>query len=174
MSNLIRVLVGIQHACLWLASLVLGLLPLITFYDVMMRYLFHAPTIWASEVSLYLLQFLVFFTLGALVLDGSHVRVTFWIEGQTGPRRAWAEAVTTALILPYAGILVWYGGLYASNAFNRGMLSPTLLEIPLWLPYGLIPAGGLLLALGALTKIMMIARDPAAYMGLAHGQGEAA
>lgn len=174
MSKLIAALAGIQHLCLWLASLVLGALPIITVYDVMMRYLFHAPTIWANEISLYLLQFLVFFSLGALVLDGSHVRVTFWIERLTGAKRVAAELLTTALILPYAAALVWYGGLFTDNAYTREMLSPTLLEIPLWIPYGLIPAGGALLALGALTKILMILNDPACVDAPAHGHGDAA
>lgn len=171
MAKLIRVLTGIQDLCLWVSAAALAVLPIIVVYDVVMRYLFHAPTIWASEISLYLLQFLVYFSLGALVVHSGHVRVSFWIENLVGLGRYWGEILTTALILPYAGVLIWYGGVFAGNAHARGMLSPTLLEIPLWIPYGLIPAGGVLLALGAITKILVLAAGPIEAAAL-HGQGD--
>ncbi len=156
MRSLARVVDRIQSVFVVAAAIVLGLLPLLTFYDVIMRYFFHAPTIWVSEISLYMLQFLVFSTLGALLMHGEHVRVTFWIEGLGGASRRRAEAFALALVLPLAGVLVWQGYLYAAHAYRREMESPTLLQVPLWIPYSFIPLGGFLLILGVLAKIIVV------------------
>lgn len=153
MTRLIDVLNRCQLLPLFFACLCLAALPVIMFYDVVARYLFNAPTIWANEIALYLLQFLVFLTAGSLTMGGEHVRVTFWIERLRGRPRLLAEAATAALIIPYAGVLVWYGLVFTSNAYRRELLSPTLLEVPLWIPYGLIPLGGGLLALAAATRV---------------------
>ncbi|GGO62673.1 TRAP-type mannitol/chloroaromatic compound transport system, small permease component [Roseovarius pacificus] len=152
MSQVSHALAFVQNSILGLSAAALFTLPLITAYDVALRYLFHAPTIWATEISIYLLQFAVFMTPGALLTSGNHLRVTFWIENRTGLTRRLAETVTALAVLPYAVILVWFGTVYTLRAFERGMLSPTLLQVPMWIVYSLIPLGGLLLVLGALVR----------------------
>ncbi|PZQ45723.1 MAG: hypothetical protein DI556_22160 [Rhodovulum sulfidophilum] len=145
-----------QRAVLLMAAAALSALPLITTYDVMMRYVFHAPTIWATEISIYLLQFVVFLTPGALLADGRHLRVTFWIESLTGRSRRVAERVAALAVVPYAAVLVWYGATYAIRAYERGMVSPTLLQVPLWLVYALVPLGGVLLLLGVVLRCLSV------------------
>lgn len=156
MFRISRSLALVQNAILTLAAAAFFALPLITAYDVALRYLFHAPTIWATEISMYLLQFAVFMTPGALLASGKHLRVTFWIESRTGLTRRIAETVTTLAVLPYAAILIWFGTSYTLRAFDRGMLSPTLLEVPLWIVYAFIPLGAVLLVLGALLRCLTV------------------
>lgn len=155
MERLAHTIQSLQRVTLWLAALALALMPVFTFYDVVMRYLFHAPTIWVTEISLYMLQFLVFVPAGMLLVDGAHLRVTVWIEALSGRARRLAEIATALLVLPYAGALIWYGWNYTQRAFDRGMLSPTLLQVPLWLVYLLIPLGGALLVVGVIVKCML-------------------
>ncbi|WP_165937690.1 TRAP transporter small permease subunit [Antarcticimicrobium sediminis] len=156
MLRITQALAMVQNAILALSAMALFALPLITAYDVTLRYLFHAPTIWATEISIYLLQFAVFMTPGALLADGNHLRVSFWIETRTGLTRRIAETVTALAILPYAAILIWFGTSYTLRAFDRGMLSPTLLQVPLWIAYALIPLGGALLVLGVVLKSLTL------------------
>jgi TRAP-type C4-dicarboxylate transport system permease small subunit len=156
MSSLLATLTAIVRLFLWLAAAALAVLPLITFYDVVMRYVFYAPTIWATEISIYLLMFIVFTTAGALVIEGGHLRVTFWIERLQGRRRAIAEIATTLLVLPYAIILAWYGWIYTERAIRQEMVSPSLLEVPLWIVYGVIPLGGILLIFAVFIKASLL------------------
>jgi TRAP-type C4-dicarboxylate transport system permease small subunit len=151
--SIVETLKLVQNAVMALSALALLALPLITAYDVTLRYVFHAPTIWATEISIYLLQFAVFMTPGALLANGDHLRVTFWIENRTGMVRRWAEVAVALAVLPYAAALIWFGTSYAQRAFDRGMLSPTLLQVPLWIVYALIPLGGVLLVLGVGLKL---------------------
>jgi len=159
MQKLIKAAAAVQNVIVGVSAAALLALPLITAYDVAMRYLFHAPTVWATEISIYLLQFAVFMTPGALLASGHHLRVTFWIENRTGKTRRIAEIVTTLAVLPYAVILIWYGTTYAIRAFDRGMLAPTLLETPLWIIYAMVPLGGVLLVLGAILRCAFLVKD---------------
>jgi TRAP-type C4-dicarboxylate transport system permease small subunit len=143
-----------QRVVLGSAAVTLLALPLITTYDVAMRYLFHAPTIWVTEISIYLLQFAVFTTPGALLTTDHHLRGGFWIETRSGLTRRLAEIVTTLAILPYAAILLWFGATYTLRALDRGMLSPTLPQVPLWIVYALLPLGGELLVMGVVQKCL--------------------
>lgn len=152
MDRLARTIQALMRITLWLSALAIMLMSIFTFYDVLMRYLFHRPTIWVTEISIYMLQFLVFIPAGMLVIEGSHLRVTVWIEALKGRLRHIAEIATTLMILPYAFVLIWYGWSYTDRALQRGTLSPTLLQVPLWTVYMMIPIGGVLLILGALTK----------------------
>ena len=158
MQRAIQALATVQHTVISMAAAALLALPIITAYDVTLRYIFHAPTVWATEISIYLLQFAVFMTPGALLASGHHLRVTFWIENRTGMTRRIAEIVTTLAVLPYAGILIWYGTAYAVRAFDRGMLAPTLLETPLWFIYAMVPIGGVLLILGVILRCYLLAK----------------
>lgn len=152
MHRLARTIQALMRITLWLSALAIMLMSVFTFYDVLMRYLFHRPTIWVTEVSIYMLQFLVFIPAGMLVIEGSHLRVTVWIEALKGRTRRMAEIVTTLMILPYAVVLIRYGWSYTDRALQRGTLSPTLLQVPLWTVYMMIPIGGVLLVLGVLAK----------------------
>lgn len=157
MQKLIQASAAVQNTIIGVSAAALLALPMITAYDVALRYLFHAPTVWATEISIYLLQFAVFMTPGALLASGHHLRVTFWIENRTGKTRRIAEIITTLAVLPYAGILIWYGTTYAIRAFDRGMLAPTLLETPLWTIYAMVPLGGVLLVLGVILRCLILA-----------------
>jgi TRAP-type C4-dicarboxylate transport system permease small subunit len=146
----------VQQYCVYVSAFLAGILALAVFYDVVARYLFNAPTIWANEISTYLLQFIVFFTIGFLQLEGKHLRVTFLLERLKGWPRKIMDALSAFLIIPYALVLVVYGYKFASNAFKLGLGSPTLLEIPLWIPYSFIFIGGALLVIASVCSVLQI------------------
>lgn len=152
MNRPVPLISGLMRITLWLAAAAILLIALFTFYDVLMRYLWNSPTVWVTEITIYMLQFLVFIPAGMLVIEGAHLRVTVWIENLTGKARRIAEFVSTALILPYAGVLIWYGWSYTQRALDRDILSPTLLQVPMWIIYLMIPVGGVLMILGVLVR----------------------
>ncbi|MFD1037330.1 TRAP transporter small permease [Virgibacillus byunsanensis] len=139
-----------------ISGILLAILALSVFYEVVSRYVFNNPTIWANEISIYLMQFIVFFTMGILLIEGKHIRVTFLIERLTGNARKAFEIIIVLLIFIFALVLIIYGYQFTGNAISHGMSSPTLLEIPLWIPYSFIPIGGFLLALATTCSIIKI------------------
>lgn len=156
MYRLTRIIFNIQQYCVCVSAILMGSMAIAVFYDVVARYVFNSPTIWANEVATYFMQFIVFFTMGFLHLGRKHLRVTFFIERMEGSTRKVIETITDVLIIPYALVLCIYGYNLAEHAFVLGMTSPSLLAVPLWLPYSFIAAGGILLIFATIFSIIHI------------------
>jgi len=151
-----KVVYGLQKFFLYLCGIFLGLLALVTFYEVVARYIFNAPTIWANDVSTVMLRFIVFFSMGVLLIEGRHIRITFLADRLKGVAQKAVNILTMLCILPYAYVMVEYGIKLTQNAIKMKMLSPGLLGVPLWIPYMFIPICGVLLALAVVCTVFKI------------------
>jgi TRAP-type mannitol/chloroaromatic compound transport system permease small subunit len=84
------------------------MLVLVTVYDVLMRYLFHAGSITIQEAEWHL--FSANFLLAAswtLLLDG-HVRVDFFHSRMTRRKKAWVDFLGGIFFLvPFCAVIVW-------------------------------------------------------------------
>ena len=142
-------------------ALAFGVLPVIVTYDVIARYVFNAPTLWANEIAVYLVQAIVFLPMGLLVIDNSHVRVTLLTDRLSPWMQARLHRFSLVMTAVFATVIVWLGWAYTAHAWKQGQLSPTLLAVPLWIPNALIPLGGLLLLVSALGTLLASPRAPA-------------
>jgi len=132
------------------------ILTLVVSYDVSMRYFFHAPTIWAFEISwmLYAAHFLLGFT---YVLHlGGHVRVDV-VYDKFSPRvKAILDtAFLLVCLLPVCFVVVIYGTPYAyrSWAIREGS------HFTLWAPAAypiktLIPLVFLMLGVQGILEVL--------------------
>jgi len=142
-------------------ALAFGVLPVIVTYDVIARYVFNAPTLWANEIAVYLVQAIVFLPMGLLVTDNTHVRVTLLMDRLSPAMQARLHRFSLVMIALFATFIVWLGWAYTAHAWKQGQLSPTLLAVPLWIPNALIPLGGLLLLVSALGALLASPHAPA-------------
>ncbi|TSI09304.1 TRAP transporter small permease subunit [Lysinibacillus sp. BW-2-10] len=158
MDAISKVINKINRFCILIAATCLGFLAFTVTYEIVARYVFNSPSIWTTEISSYLLQFLAFFSMGYLLIEKKHVRVTFLVDRLKGLNRKLLEIFTVFLTIPYSVILIIYGFRFTENVFRVGAKSPTLLAVPLWIPYSFIMFAGILLALAAISSIITIAR----------------
>lgn len=149
-----RIAIAANRAVLFVGSAALAVLPLIVIYDVAARYLFNAPTIWATEISIYLLQVMVFLPMGLLISEDGHVRSTLLTDRLSLRARSALDRVSLLLIAGFAGCVAWLGGIYTLHAWRFGQVSATLLAVPLWIPNALILLGGVLLFVGAVGTLV--------------------
>ncbi len=159
MNAIVKFINGINKLCIYVAAAFLGFLVFTVTYEIVSRYIFNSPSIWTSEIASYLLQFLAFFSMGYLLIEKRHVRVTFLIDRLKGTNRKLLEIFTVFLTIPYSVILVIYGFKFTESVFRLGTTSPTLLATPLWIPYSFIMIAGILLALAAISSIITIAKS---------------
>lgn len=138
----------------------MGFLVIIVFYEVVARYGFRSPTIWTTEISSYILQFIVFFSMGYLLIEDEHLKVTFFLDKLKGTANKILRVINVVLVFPYATILLIYGWKITSSSYERGSVSPTLLSVPLWIPYSFICIGGGLLIIGGIGSILKIIKEP--------------
>jgi len=122
-------------------------------YEVVARYLFNAPTVWAEELSRLLLVWGTYLAAAALVRRREHIRITLVTDRlEAGPRR-WLEGVSLAVVAAGCAVAVWYGTPIAVDSFLRGRSTGTMLDIPNWWSEAAIPVGCGLVVLQCLAEI---------------------
>ena len=142
----------IGHAFAWcIVILMIG-----TTYEVIVRYVFNAPTDWAFDFS-YILYGALFYMAGAYTLSrGGHVRADMF--SRTWPPRVQATIeITLYVFFFFPGILalVIAGYHYAHDSvriLEKSINSP--IGVPIWQIKLLIPVGATLIALQGLAEVM--------------------
>jgi TRAP-type C4-dicarboxylate transport system permease small subunit len=130
-------------------------------WEVVARYVFTAPTIWAEELSRVFLVWGTFLAMAALLRRRSHIRITIVTNlMRPGGRRA-AEVFSLLVIAATAGVAAWYGWTIALDSFLRDRTTATMLNLPqVWVEIS-VPLGFLLLGLQALVETWRLLRgDP--------------
>jgi C4-dicarboxylate transporter DctM subunit len=134
----------IRGAGLLGGSLIL-LTALFTTYEVVMRYFFQSPTTWVMEISIYVTLGGTFLSLAYVLWEKAHVKVDF-VTNCLSPRTALVlEIFTSLLAILYCAVMAWEGGKMALTSFLRGEVSPTVLNVPVFIPQFFIPLGSFLL-----------------------------
>jgi C4-dicarboxylate transporter DctM subunit len=123
-------------------------------YEVMMRYLFKAPTSWVLEISIYLCLGSVFLAGGYALKEKSHIQVDALTQRFSKQDQILLEIICLILALLYCSVLTWKGAEIALHSYRLGEVSPTVLNVPVVIPRGLVPVGGLLLILELIRQIL--------------------
>ncbi|MGR3425082.1 MAG: TRAP transporter large permease [Sagittula sp.] len=131
-----------------LGSLSVVVIFVVILYEVVSRYVFGAPTGWATEYSTYALTALAYLGAAYAQAEGSNVRIDVLISrAGTGPARTVA-LVGTWLALGFIFVALWQCVLYAWGEWSFGGRS-IVLGVPRWIPLVPVIAGlaALLIAL---------------------------
>lgn len=127
--NTPRVPIQIEEAA---AAAAMALICLITFANVVVRYLTNASFAFTEEISVFLLVVLTLVGAAAAFARDLNIRVTFFAEMLPArPRRALelAGMALSALLFTLVG---WYGWRFFLDDWNYGTTSPGL-GIPQWM-----------------------------------------
>ncbi len=142
----------IGNAVSWMTLM----LVLITIYDVLMRYVFKAGSIWIQEAEWHL--FAANFMLAAsytLLVDG-HVRVDLFYANFKPQTKAWINLVGTVLFLiPYCILIIWASIPFVENSWAvfEGSNDPGGLPAR-YILKAVIPVTFILIALQGLSEIV--------------------
>ena len=127
-------------------AFLLALMTLITFGQVIARYVFDYSFVWALELVTFLFAWLIFLGMSYGVRVGSHIGVDALVKA-LGPRSARiVGAIATLLCIVYSLIGLVGGYRYVSTMHMIGTLAQDL-PIPVWIPQLVLPLGFGLLAL---------------------------
>jgi TRAP-type mannitol/chloroaromatic compound transport system permease small subunit len=105
----------------WVGAGLVLLLILAMSYEVVMRYVFNAPTMWAYEVAAMLMGTSFLLTIAYAMVTESHVRVDFLYARLCPRRRALVDLVGYAgFLLPVALWMTWALWSYLAQAYASG------------------------------------------------------
>lgn len=138
MTLLVKFLERLVVAVGILAALLLVPLVLATTWEVVARYAFNAPTVWAYEVGYLLTGSHFLLGLAYTLRQGEHIRVDVFSAKLPMRVRNRIDAVVYAVILP---LLVWLSYAlysYLMAGYERGETSgQSALNLPVW-PFRLV------------------------------------
>jgi C4-dicarboxylate transporter DctQ subunit len=135
------------------AAVCLAIVTLTITYDVCMRYFFHSPTVWVQELSIYLCIAIGFLACGYALKNDSHFPITLVVDQLTVKNRCRLKILTCFLGMAYSAVFVIKGIENSKFAYDIGDTSTGLMATPLWIPWVLVPIGGLLLGLQFFNKM---------------------
>ena len=136
-----------------LAEISLVLLLALVFHEVIARYVLNRPTLYSVELSEYLLIFVAFIAAGWVLQEDRHVRMLSFVNLMPAKIQYGFALFTSLIVLCFCAILVWQGTKASILAFKGGYHSSSLLDVPLCIPYAIIPIGSLILGLQMVVRI---------------------
>lgn len=129
-------------------------------FEVVMRYLFNAPTIWAEELSRFAQIWATYLAAAYVMRHRQLIRINM-VTRKLGPRgRCWAEAFSLLWIAGFSGVAIWYGTDIALESIRIGRASSTMLAVPRWMTEFAIPAGFSLLLLQVAAELLKLKDGP--------------
>lgn len=129
-------------------------------FEICSRYLFNAPTSWATEISGYLLVATVFFGLAGAQMSNSHVQVELWVDRLSAPARLRVELLCQWLALLFCVVLAWQMASFNVREYLNDTRDWGLLSTPQWIPELSVSLGMLTFCLSILVDIYRL-RPPA-------------
>lgn len=121
-------------------------------YEVVMRFVFRAPTMWVAEISSLLTIVAAFLIFAYTLQEKGHTRVDFVTAYLSKGSAFLLEVFTTGLGILLCAILTVHGVKMVHSSYAMGELSQTL-QLPLWVPQAFVPLGGLLMLLELLRVL---------------------
>ena len=135
----------LEHIEEGLVIFLMAAMTLLSFGQVVARYIFNYSFVWALELIGVMFAWLIFIGMSYGVRVGAHIGIDAAVK-LLGPRAARVVgSVAAALCLVYALIVTWGGYQYVSKMYDVGILMQDM-PIQQWIPRVVMPLGFLLLA----------------------------
>ncbi len=129
-----------------LLALLLAAMTLVTFAQVVARYLFNAGVVWALELSIFLFAWLVLIGASYGVRVRAHIGVDIVLRHLPAPVARLVAGLGVLLSLAYAAIL-FKGGWDTVSLLHLIQIEAEDLPVPRWIPTLALPLGMALLFL---------------------------
>lgn len=147
-----------------LGVLVMGI---ILTYEVVCRYFFNSPTIWAQETATYLYMWTMLAAASYTLQEGKHVAVDLVLERMPPRVRSMLEVATSAIGVAFCAIVSVQAYEMIAATVRFGKVSATPLRVPLWIPQSALLMGFILLTF----QFAFLAVDRLAALGGRDGKG---
>ena len=129
----------------FLAGILLVFIMLSVCSEVVLRSFFNRPQIWVTEVTECLLLYITFLGTAWLLREEGHVKVDIILDRLKPKTVALLGIISSLVGLFVSIILTVYSISVTWNYFQRGIYTPTALEIPVSAILVIIPIGSLML-----------------------------
>lgn len=144
----------VSQAMIAVSSISLLAMTVIVSFEVVSRYFFHAPTIWAWDVNVQLMVLMIMFGLAEVYRRDDYVKVDVLTARLSPKGQAILNIIFAPLLLFIAGIIVWMGWKYFYQSWSRNQHAATTFAPLLWPVKLTIPIGAALLFVHGVLKMV--------------------
>jgi len=136
---------------------VLALVAMMTIvtFDVVLRYVFNDPTVWAGEVASFLTIAVVFLGLAQNMCLGDHIRIDVFTNLMPARTQLVLDVIAHAIAVVFSVVLLWGCWIRFDNFWVRQTVSDSPLMIPLWIPMLPVIVGAAVFCLAALAGFVV-------------------
>jgi len=151
MRYLISLIVNISKA---IAAFGIAAGVALAFVNVIARYVFESSLTWAGELTIYLFLWSTFFGAVYCFKKDTHIAVDVFLEKANPNLRKFLILLTLFISTIYVGAIAYFGYEYVLLYIDLGEISVDL-NIPLWIPYVVVPISFAFSAIVLLYKIVI-------------------
>lgn len=153
-------------------ALLLGLMTIVTFTEVVARYVFSSGFSWSLELTTYLFAWLVLFGISYGVKVGAHIGIDVVVKNFNRNGRRIASMLAIILCIGYCVIMLIGSLEYVSIIYDLGIEAQDI-PIPQWVPFIILPVGMALVILRLLQVAWRIVTGQQESLSLADEAREA-
>ena len=157
MKHLISLIVNISKA---IAAFGIAAGVALAFVNVIARYIFESSLTWAGELTIYLFLWSTFFGAVYCFKKDAHIAVDVFLEKAPPKFRKFLILLTLLISAIYVAAIAYFGYQYVLLYIDLGEISVDL-NIPLWIPYVVVPISFAFSAIVLLYKIFTVIITPA-------------
>ena len=132
---------------------VMGLLCLITFVNVVVRYFTDDSFAWTEEISISLMVVMTLVAGAAAVARDKHIRIEFFFDSGSPSRKRWLSMLSAFGVLALFVAMAVLGGRATYDDIRFGDTSPGI-GIPIWIYSMWLPILSVVIALRALGVLI--------------------
>jgi len=153
----------LEHLEEGLIVFLMAAMTLITFMQVVARYVFNYSFVWALEVTGVMFAWLIFAGMSYGVRVGAHIGVDAVVRNLGAKAQRVVGSIAAVLCIVYAVIVVVGGYQYVKKMYDVGIL---MQDVPIeqWIPRVILPLGFALLALRFAQVLYRIATGKEAHL----------
>lgn len=156
----------------WLIAILLAAMTLLTFAQVVMRYVFNSGFTWAQEFTSILFAFMIFIGISYGVRVGAHIGVDALVKLFTPRVRRIVSIIAVLFCMLYAGMVI-YGSFQYVMKMRKVGIELEDLPIQIWMVRAILPIGFTLLVLRFLPVLYNLIRGKSDHLRLANEVEEA-
>lgn len=123
-------------------------------YEVFMRAVFHAPTIWVTDTSTYVLGWFCFMTAAYAMKSGSHIEVDVLTHNLLPRTKEILRFANLIAVMLYVVIFAYFGWHMVYESYDRQQVTPNLLHFPVWIVQAGLGLGMTILVLQVLRLVV--------------------
>jgi TRAP-type C4-dicarboxylate transport system permease small subunit len=149
-----RALAFVNRIIVIVSSVAMVLACVILSYSVVTRSLFHSPTYWQDEASVFLIVGVTFMTCAFVQQHRGHIGIEAFV-GLLSPRANWVrEILIDVANLEFCSFFAWKSWTLTHEAYVDGQVTNSIWSPPLAIPYSLMAAGMTLLCVQILLQLL--------------------